>query len=234
MCGGAEMTAMNERGLKKMAGEKAVEYVKDGMVVGLGTGSTVYYSLIKLGELVREGLEIIGIPTSVKTEKIAREHGIPLSTLDEHPVIDVDIDGADEVTDSLNLIKGLGGALVREKIVARNAKKVIVVADESKIVKKLGEKAPVPVELVQFGRTTTEMKLKKLGAKAAIRTTSDGVFVSDNSNYIIDCTFDGINDPAALEKRINDIEGVVDNGLFLDIADVAVIGTAQGTKSIKR
>ena len=143
----------NAEEMKKLAGEKAAEYVKDGMIVGLGTGSTVYYTILKLGELVRSGeLNIIGIPTSIATEKLATEQGIMLGTLEDYPEIDLTIDGADEVDHNLNLIKGMGGALLREKVVAMVSKREIIIADSSKEVKMLGTKSALPVEILQIGR----------------------------------------------------------------------------------
>ena len=148
---------MEKERLKELAAEKAVEEVQSGMIVGLGTGSTIYYALLKLGQMVRSGLEIIGIPTSEQTSQIAEEQGIQLSAVMENPVIDLTIDGADEVDPSLNLIKGLGGALVREKIIAHASNRLVIVADESKVVDYLGAKSPLPVEVVQFGWESTQI-----------------------------------------------------------------------------
>ena len=156
---------MKQEELKKLAGEKAVEYIEDGMIVGLGTGSTVEYTLKKLGSLVREGLDIKGIPTSVHTKRIAKEEQIPLTTLDENPVIDITIDGADEVDSNLNLIKGGGGALVREKIVAYHSKKEIIVIDDSKVVKILGIDFDLPVEVIKFGYPATIKEIEEFNCK---------------------------------------------------------------------
>lgn len=218
--------------LKKIAGEKAVEHVEAGMVVGLGTGSTAYYAIKKIGEKVNEGLEVKCIATSKATEIIARECEIPLSSLREHPDIDVTIDGADEVDPNLNLIKGMGGALVREKIIASASKKVIIVVDPSKIVDVLGTKSPLPVEVIPFGVNICRKQLQKLGCKAEIRKKYNEPFISDNGNYIIDCFFTKIVDAEKLHREINCIPGVVDNGLFLNIADEVIIGTKNGIKKI--
>ena len=178
---------MEKEDLKKLAGEKAVEYIKDGMIVGLGTGSTVEYALRKLGQLVREGLDIQGIPTSIYTQRIAKEEKIPLTTLEENPDIDITIDGADEVDSDLNLIKGGGGALTREKIIAFNSKKVIIIVDDSKIVKCLGIDFPLPVEVTKFGWTATKKTLESFGCTVELRKVmGDEPFITDNGNYILD------------------------------------------------
>lgn len=219
--------------LKKAAGEKAAEYVKDGMVVGLGTGSTVEWTIRKLGAQVSEGMEIIGIPTSIRSENLASELGIPLSSLLEHPEIDLTIDGADEVDPKMNLIKGLGGALTREKIVAANSKKEIIVIDESKQVDLLGTKAPVPVETIQFAWTACKTKLQSLGCEPVLRMQKKDKqvrYVTDNDNYILDCRFEGIRSPIELELQLNNIPGVIENGLFLNLTDMVVIASEDGIK----
>jgi len=215
--------------LKRLAGEKAVEQVEDNMVIGLGTGSTIEYSLKKLGELVKSGLKIKGIPTSVHTQRIAKEYNIPLTTLEENPVIDLTIDGADEVDSELNLIKGGGGALTREKIIAFNSKKVIIVIDDSKIVKALGIDFALPVEVLRFGWTSTKKALEEFSCNVELRKVmGDEPFITDNSNYILDCDFDRIDNPEQLEKDINNIPGVVENGLFVGLADEVIVGGKQG------
>jgi ribose 5-phosphate isomerase A len=220
--------------LKKIAGEKAVEHIEAGMVVGLGTGSTAYYAIKKIGDEVKEGLEVTCIATSKATEVIAKECGIPLSSLAEHPDIDVTIDGADEVDPNLNLIKGMGGALVREKIIASASKKVVIVTDPSKIVDVLGTRSPLPVEVIPFGVNFCQKQLQKLGCNAEIRKKNNELFVSDNGNYIVDCFFKKILAPKKLQREINCIPGVVDNGLFLNIADEVIIGTKNGIKKLVR
>ncbi|ENH96128.1 ribose-5-phosphate isomerase A [Gracilibacillus halophilus YIM-C55.5] len=212
---------------KKLAGEKAVEYVENGMHLGLGTGSTVYYSILKLGELVNEGLDIKGMPTSKETEKLAKELGIPL--IDESSVseLDVTIDGADEATPRFELIKGGGGALLREKVVASISKRFIVVADDSKYVDPLG-KFPLPVEVVPFGWEITQKQISKLGCQPSLRQDGNEPFITDNGNYILDCYFETIDHPADLNVSLNMIPGVVENGLFVDMADAIVIGRKDG------
>ncbi|MED3963889.1 ribose-5-phosphate isomerase RpiA [Niallia taxi] len=212
---------MNE---KAAVGEKAaVDYVKDGMVVGLGTGSTVYYTILKIGEMIKQGMKVQGVATSVQTEKLAEEQGIPLLTLDEVESIDVAIDGADEINHYFYAIKGGGGALLREKIIAKASNKFIVVADSKKVVQKLGS-FPLPVEVVPFGVRKTESYIQRFGCQTVLRMKGDTPYVTDNGNYIIDCTFDVIADPKQLEKDLNNITGVVENGLFIDmVKDVITI-----------
>jgi ribose 5-phosphate isomerase A len=215
--------------LKKLAGEKAVEQVEDNMIIGLGTGSTIKYSIIKLGELVRNGLKIKAVPTSVHTQRLAKEYNIPLTTLEENSVIDLTIDGADEVDSDLNLIKGGGGALTREKIIAFNSKKVIIVIDDSKIVKALGIDFALPVEVLRFGWTSTKRALEEFGCNVELRKVmGDEPFITDNSNYILDCDFDRIENPEQLERDINNIPGVVENGLFVGLVDEVIVGGKQG------
>ena len=216
--------------LKQTAGERAIEFIKDGMVVGLGTGSTTYYAIKRLGMMVNQGLDITGIPTSVQTEKIAKESGIKLSTLEEHPEVDVTIDGADEVDPNLNLIKGMGGALFREKIVASASKMEVIVVDPSKMVEVLGTKSPLPVEVSKFGWKICLKKLEKLGCKAKLRMIEEVEYTTDNDNYIVDCSFERIDNPKSLEAEINCIPGVIENGLFIGIADIVIMGTEDGGK----
>jgi ribose 5-phosphate isomerase A len=216
--------------LKRLAGEKAVERIEDEMIIGLGTGSTVEYALKKIGKLVRDnGLKIKGIPTSVHTQRIAKEEKIPLTTLEEYPTIDIAIDGADEVDPNLNLIKGGGGALAREKIIAFHSNRLIIIVDDSKIVKALGIDFPLPVEVVKFGWTSTKAALEEFGCNVELRKVmGDEPFITDNSNYILDCEFDKIDNPEALEKEINNIPGVVENGLFINLVDEVIVGGKQG------
>jgi ribose 5-phosphate isomerase A len=206
---------------KKEVGEKAVDYVKDGMVIGLGTGSTVFYTISMLGKLVQQGLSIKGIPTSKKTEKLAIEVGIPLISFNQIEKIDLAIDGADEVDSNLNLIKGGGGALLREKIIARAAKTFIVVAESRKIVNKLGS-FPLPVEVVPFGLKMTMKHIRDLGNNPQVRQINGTPYQTDNGNYIIDCVCPNIIHPGELEKNLNMIPGVIDNGLFIGIADTVI------------
>jgi len=214
--------------MKKLAAEKAVDYIEDGMIVGLGTGSTVDFTLRKLGELVKGGLKIEGVPSSLRTKKSANEYGIPIVDLNEHTEIDITIDGADEVDSFLNLIKGGGGALAREKIIAFHSKKVIIVVDESKIVKRLGIDNPIPVEIIKFGWGATRRTLEDLGCTTELRTITGEAYITDNSNYIVDCDFGKIDEPELLEKEINSVPGVVENGLFVDLVDEVIVGSKQG------
>ena len=220
---------MEKEELKKLAGEKAVDHIQDGMIVGLGTGSTIEYSLKKLGKLVRNGLKIKGIPTSIHTKRIAIQEQIPLTSLDLYPVIDITIDGADEVDSDLNLIKGGGGALAREKIIAFNSTKVIIVIDDSKVVKALGIDFPLPVEVMKFGWTSTQKTLEELGCNVELRKVmGNEPYITDNSNYILDCEFERIEEPEQLEIKINNIPGVAENGLFIGLVDEVIVGGKQG------
>jgi ribose 5-phosphate isomerase A len=213
---------------KQLAAEKAVSFLDDGMTIGLGTGSTAYWAIEKIGEKVKqEGWKIKAIATSLRSEEQARSLGIPIVDFSTVQVIDVTIDGADEVNDKLQLIKGGGGALLREKIVATNSKQMIVVADESKWVKWLG-KFPLPVEVVHFGWERTFDKLQVLGCEAKRRMNGTGPYLTDNGNYIIDCAFGQIQDPPSLHETVNAITGVVDNGLFIHIAGKLVLGFNNG------
>ncbi|MBV7508272.1 ribose-5-phosphate isomerase RpiA [Bacillus sp. sid0103] len=209
---------MNE---KQIVGEKAAEFVKDGMIVGLGTGSTVFYTIQKLGQLVKEGLNIKGIPTSVQTEELAKEWGIPLTSFSEIEGIDIAIDGADEINPDLELIKGGGGALLREKIIAKAAKKFIVVADTSKRVEKLGA-FRLPVEVLPYGFEMTERHIRAIGFVPEIRQNGATPFITDNGNYIFDCHFPDYYRPEILEQKLNMIPGVVENGLFVGMTDLVI------------
>lgn len=218
--------------MKRLAAEKACEYIEDGMILGLGTGSTVDYALIKIGNMIKDGLDIKGIPTSSRTKKTAIEHNIPLTTLEENPNIDLTIDGADEVDSELRLIKGGGGALTREKMIAYYSKKVIIVIDETKVVKMLGIDFSLPVEIVKFGWTATKEKLKQFDCNVELRKIMENPYITDNSNYILDCEFDRIKDPEKLEIDINSIPGVVENGLFIGLADEVIVGSKLGIKTL--
>jgi ribose 5-phosphate isomerase A len=227
------MAELSERdALKKAAAYRAIEYVKDGMVVGLGTGSTAFFVVEGLGERVAQGLKIIGVPTSERTAAQARGLNIPLSTLGENPSLDLTIDGADEVERGpLNLIKGLGGALLREKIVAAASKQLVIVVDQEKLVDRLGDHTPVPVEAVQFGWQATAAALRKLGADPVLRhATEDHPFITDGGNYTLDCRFASIPDPAQLEKQIGMTVGVVESGLFIGRASTVIVATAGGVQ----
>jgi ribose 5-phosphate isomerase A len=218
--------------LKQDAADRAVALVEDGMILGLGTGSTAKLAVDALGKRVAGGLRIIGIPTSEATAQQARSLGIPVSTLDEHPEIDLTIDGADEVeVGTLNLIKGRGGALLREKIVASASKQLVIIVDESKLVSRLGLHFAVPIELVPFGWHVAARKLEALGGKVTLRRGSDGKpFVTDGGHYIVDCGFGSIASPSELDGELNSIVGVVEHGLFLGMATQAIVAGQAGVK----
>ena len=219
---------------KESAGRAGAALVREGDIVGLGTGSTAYFAVVALGERVQKGLKILGIPTSLQTSDLARTVGISLSNLDEHPQIDITIDGADEVAPDLSLIKGGGGALLREKVVASASKKMIVVADSSKMVDVLG-RFPLPIEIISFARTVVENKIAALGGSPRLRKNKDGsVFTSDNGNQILDCNFGRITDPARLATQLNNVPGVVEHGLFVRLADVVLVGRNNNVDEIKR
>lgn len=230
--------------LKRATGYRAAAYVRSGMVVGLGSGSTARYATLRIAELLRRGElhDIVGVPTSEATASLAAAEGIPLTTLEEHPRIDITIDGADEVDPNLDMIKGLGGYLLREKIVAAATELEIAVVDDTKIVQRLGTRSPVPVEVIRFGWQNTRRALEDTGAvRTAVRLAGHGAgaadgtpFITDEGNYIIDCTYDGIDDPAELSRRLNDIPGVVENGLFVGIARIAVVASAAGVSVLER
>ncbi len=212
-------------------------YVSDGMIVGLGTGSTADHLLQALGGAIRAGKlkNIRGVPTSRQSERRAEALGIPLTTLALSPTLDLTIDGADEVDPELNLIKGLGGALLREKIVAQNSKRLIIVADSSKAVNRLGTKGPLPVEVAQFAHEVQEAFLMDLGAVPTLRRSPDGtVFVTDNGNFIYDCRFNGIDNPEALAAALRQRAGIVESGLFLGIASVALIASEDDVTKRER
>lgn len=219
---------------KEATGRAAAKLVRDGDVVGLGTGSTAYYAVTALGERVNAGMQIVGIPTSMQTADLARALGIPLTTLDEHPEIDITIDGADEIDHHLNLIKGGGGALLREKVVASASRRMIVVVDSSKFVDKLG-KFPLPVEVISFARVVVEKRIGALGASVKSRTKRDGSpYFTDNGNPILDCSFGQIDDPAALAAELSRIPGIVEHGLFIGLAELVLIGRGEGVDEIRR
>ncbi len=213
--------------LKRSAGEQAASYVKEGMTLGLGTGSTTYYFILKLGELVQTGLHILCVPSSEKTAELARKQGISLTDFTKVSELDLTIDGADEVDPQCNLIKGGGGALLGEKIVAAASKKFYVIVDETKLKKQLGT-APLPVEVVPFSWPIVQRKLEDLGCHAQLREQNGKVFVTDNGNYILDCHFKRIADPIKLEQEIDTIPGVVESGLFINMADKIIIGLSSG------
>ena len=216
--------------LKREAGEQAALLVEDGMVVGLGTGSTAAFVIEALGRRVKAGLAVVAIATSERSAAKARELGITLSDFGHHRSIDITIDGADEIErKSLSLIKGLGGALLREKIVAAASQRLVIIADERKLVRHLGEHTAVPVEVTPFGWEVTSYRLGKLGARVSPRKDRVGTFfVTDGGNLILDCNFGVIDDPATLERRIGEIVGVIESGLFIGRASLALVAGAGG------
>ncbi len=228
---------MSVEHFKKLAAEKAVEQVKSGMVLGLGTGSSAKYATIKIGELYQAGqlTNIVGIPTSLGTVALAQPYGLSLATLDDYPEIDLAIDGADEIDPNLELIKGLGAALLREKMIESVAKKLIIVADSSKLVSQLGTRAPLPVEVVQFCWKAQARWLAGLGCTPVLRGGEANPVVTDNGNYILDCAFpNGIDHPVELNLTLLTHPGVVEHGLFLGLAHEAIVADENGLKVFKR
>jgi ribose 5-phosphate isomerase A len=218
---------------KELAGRAAAELVTSGNVVGLGTGSTAYFAVVALGERVKAGLKIVGIPTSTATADLARAVGIQLSTLNEHPEIDITIDGADEIDPNMRLIKGGGGALLREKIIASASRKLVLVADSTKLVPVLG-KFPLPVEIIPFARAVLEKKITALGARCKLRARADGTpFVTDEGHHILDCSFEKIADPPALARALSDMPGIVEHGLFIGLAKMALVGKGSSVVEIR-
>ena len=219
---------------KESAARASLEYIKDGHVVGLGTGSTAAYFIKLLGEKVKNGLRIRGIPTSVRSDELARSLGIPVITLDDCQEIDVTVDGADEVDPELRLIKGGGGAALREKIVASATKQLVIVADASKRVQRLG-KFPLPVEVIKFAQPLVAKRIATMGASVQLRRNADGTpYVTDENNHILDCHFGEIHDPDNLGRELSEMPGVVEHGLFLGMASVALFARASEIEELKR
>jgi ribose 5-phosphate isomerase A len=219
---------------KEVAGRRAAEYIETGMVVGLGTGSTAEFAIRAIGERVAAGLEVKAIPTSEASAQLAGELGITLTTLEDDPAVDLTIDGADEVDPDLDLIKGLGGALLREKIVAFATARQVIIIDPSKLVKKLGTQAPLPIEVVPFSWSLVCNRLSERGIEPTLRMQqAEQPFVTDNGNYIIDGRFpEGIDDAQATDIWLNTLPGVVENGLFVAMTHLVVIGEADGTSRV--
>ncbi len=219
---------------KKAAARRALAFVREGHVVGLGTGSTAAYAIRFLGEMVRSGLKIEAVPTSVFSRNLAVSEGIPLTTFDQHTCIDVTIDGADEINPQLQLIKGGGGALLREKIVASASRKVVIIADSAKQVPVLG-KFPLPVEVVPFAEAFLRQRIASLGASVTLRKgPGDKPFITDDSHHILDCDFGRIDNPAELADELTRMPGVVEHGLFLDLADTVLIGKGSEVLELQR
>ena len=221
--------------LKLAAAVAAVAQLESGMIVGLGSGSTATLAIGAMGKRVaEEGLRIVGIPTSEKSAALARRVDIPLTTLGEHPRIDVTIDGADEVEmGALNLIKGGGGDLLREKIVASASARLVIIVDETKLVDRLGRRFAVPVEVEPFGWQSTAIRLKQLRGDPTLRLASDGrTFVTDGGHYILDIAFGAIESPASLDASLNGVVGVMEHGLFIGMASQVIVGGAKGVRML--
>jgi ribose 5-phosphate isomerase A len=216
---------------KREAAKVAAKLVRDKMVVGLGSGTTVAEIIRVIAKLKSKA---IFIPSSSPTQRLAADLGLKLGSLDVYEKLDLMIDGADEVDPDFNMIKGGGGAHTREKIVAGTAKRVMIVVDRSKLVKKLGESAPVPVEVLPFAREYTILKLAELGGEPKLRISPGGApFITDNGNYVVDVKFRSIPKPAELEQQINRVPGVIENGLFVDVADILLVGYSGGCKTLR-
>lgn len=209
---------------KQAAARAAVELVESGSIVGLGSGSTATFAIRFLAERVHSGLKIVGIPTSQASKTLAEQLGIPLTTLEEHPVIDIDIDGADEIDPHMNLIKGGGGAMLREKVIASASKRFVVVAESTKLVQALG-KFPLPVEVISFAESLVRSRIEAMGATVSLRKYAYGnPYVTDEGHHILDCNFGEIADPAELNAKLHAIPGVVEHGLFIGMAEMAFVG----------
>ena len=219
---------------KEAAARASLRFVKDGQVVGLGTGSTAAYFIKLLGEEVKNGLRVRGIPTSDRSRELAESLGIPLTTLDECQEIAVTVDGADEVDPQLRLIKGGGGAMLREKIVASATKQLVIVADATKQVPVLG-KFPLPVEVIKFAQALVAKRITALGAQVSVRTNVDGTpFVTDERNHILDCRFGQIADPDTLARQLSEMPGVVEHGLFIGMASVVIFARGNEIVELRR
>ena len=229
------MTAEKSELLKRKAAEKAVEFIKSGMVLGFGTGSTFKHVLEMLAEKLesKEIENIIGIPTSEKTKVLAEKLNIPCGKLSDYPIIDLTIDGADEVDSKLNLIKGGGGALLREKIIAQASKKYIIIVDESKLSNYLGEKWSVPIEVIKIALEVETKYLQSLDAEVILRKNENGEpFITDEGNYILDTNFGAIKNPKKLDKKLNKRAGIAEHGLFINIVDQVISASDKGIKSL--
>ncbi len=232
------MTGIEVEELKKGAAVRSAEWIRDGMRLGLGTGSTIRHLVEHIGERRRGGdwRDIVAVPTSIQTERLAEAEGIPLTTLEDHPALDLTIDGADEVDPGLNLIKGLGGALLREKIVAAASEQLVIVVDDAKLVDRLGSRSPLPVEVDKFGASVHSGFFRSLGANPGLRSRpSGGIFTTDGGHLIYDCDFpDGIEDAESLEAKLQARPGIIETGLFLGMAEAVVVASASGVRVLER
>ena len=224
--------------MKKLVAKEALKYIEDDMIVGLGTGSTTAYFIKMLGKMImkEELFDVYGLPTSYQARILAIENGVPVVGLDEVDAIDIAVDGADEVDPHLNLIKGRGAALTMEKIIEYRAGTFLVLVDESKLVEYLGQKMPVPIEVIPMAWRAIKEELEVFNATAELRmgVKKDGPVITDNGNFILDAKFERIEDPLDLEIELNNIPGVVENGIFADIADIVLVGTKDGVKRLER
>ena len=222
---------------RKRAASEAVKHVKDGFTIGLGSGNTAAYAIKEIGRKIqKEKWRILGVPTSHQAFRLAVSSGIPITTLEEHPQLDLTIDGADQIDEDLNLIKGMGGALTREKIVACATKQLIIVADQTKLVVKLGKNQPLPIEVLPFSLPMVMPKIEKMGGKPILREGEGkvGPVVTDNGNLIVDADFGPIESPKELDSELKSIPGVIETGLFIDMADVVYVGKPEGVDKLKR
>ena len=219
--------------LKRQAALAALDEIRSGMIVGLGTGSTAAHFIRELGAKVRAGLKVAGIPTSEESQRLAEEVGVPLTSFKENPQIDVTVDGADEVSPELDLIKGPGGALVREKIVAHASKRLVIIVDESKLVERLGTKTVIPVEVIPLAVPRVVLQLKEIGGEARVREKNGRPFVSDNGNSILDWKHGAIDQPAVLEKQLKLMTGVVDSGIFANVAQLVIVAAPGGIRKLR-
>ncbi|WXG40560.1 MAG: ribose-5-phosphate isomerase RpiA [Candidatus Freyarchaeum deiterrae] len=221
---------------KKRAAMAAIKHVKDDMVIGVGTGSTVSCFIEILSEKVRGGLKVLAVPTSYQSAILLSEQGVPLTTLMDHPFLDLVVDGADEIDPDLNLIKGGGAALTQEKIVASATEHLIIIVDSSKLVQRLGETGAVPVEVIPMAWKLVKIKLEERGARVVLRegTGKAGPVVTDNGNFVLDAYFAKISDPGSLEKELKSIPGVVENGLFVGMAEMVYVGSDKDLKILQK
>ncbi|MFQ6065639.1 MAG: ribose 5-phosphate isomerase A [Candidatus Bathyarchaeia archaeon] len=222
---------------RKKAASEAVKHLRDGFTVGLGSGNTAAYAIKEIGRKIRrEKWKILGVPTSHQASRLAVNSGIPMTTLEEHPKLDITIDGADQIDKELNLIKGMGGALTREKIVASVTKELIIVADQTKLVDRLGKNQTLPIEVLPFALPTVTLRIEKMRGKPVLREGSGkvGPVVTDNGNFLVDTDFGLIESPKELNLELKSIPGVIETGLFVDIADVVYVGKPEGVDRLKR
>ncbi len=230
------MAAMDIKALKQQASEYAADFIRPGMVIGLGTGSTAIFATRRIAQRLSSGdlRDIVAVPTSLATEAAAIELDIPLTTLADHPRVDITIDGADEVDPDFNVIKGGGGAHLREKIVAQVTERLVIVVDESKLSEQLGMNWAVPVEVIPFNRESQAAYLRSLGGAPALRLEGDEPFQTDQGNIILDCDFGSIADPAALDVALNSRAGIVEHGLFIGMARDVVVAGAGGLRHMRK